>query len=110
MTDTTVLLIHLSTGEDVIGEVRRTPTGYELLRPTIPQIQLDHATQSMRVGIAPLHPWDQSATSETLHLDAAHVVYTRALPEQMVNAYLQFRSGLVMGAAATPSLASLLKG
>lgn len=113
MTDTTVLLIHLSTGEDMIGEVRRTPSGYELHRPALPQIQVDHAAQSMRIGIAPLHPWDQSATDETLYVDASHVVYTRTLPEQMINAYLQFRSGLVMGVpsgSASPSLASLLKG
>lgn len=113
MTDTPYLLLHLSTGQDIIGEVRRTPAGYEVQQPAMPQIQIDQAAQAMRIGIVPLHPWDSPEDRSSIHLDVSHVVYTRPLPDQMANAYLQYRSGLVMGvpsAPSSPSLASLLKG
>lgn len=113
MSDTQYLLLHLSTGQDVLGEVTRTPTGYEVHQPAMPQIQIDQAAQAMRVGLAPLHPWDKPEERGSIHLDASHVIYTRPLPDQMTQAYLQYRSGLIMGvpsAPASPSLASLLKG
>jgi hypothetical protein len=113
MTDTPYLLLHLTTGQDIIGEVTRTPAGYDVQQPAMPQIHIDQAAQAMRIGIAPLHPWDRPEDRASIHLDMSHVLYTRPLPEQMVNAYLQYRSGLIMGAPtgpASPSLASLLKG
>jgi hypothetical protein len=113
MNESSYMLLHLSTGQDIIGEVLRTETGYDVRQPAMPQIQIDQAAQAMRIGIAPLHPWDQPSENSTIHLDAAHVVYMRPIPEQMANAYLQYRSGLVLGVPtppASPSLASLLKG
>lgn len=110
-TTTSFALVHLVSGEDIIGEIRESMDSLIIQYPVRPQVHIDPAAQTMRIGIVGLHPWEQEKTDSTIQVHRQHVLYTRPLPTQMENAYLQYRSGLVMGASVgEPSLASLLKG
>lgn len=104
-----LLLVHLATGEDVIGKTRfdAGTSTYHIEDPVSPHMSMDPSTGSVRVGLMPVRPF----ADENLHeikVSMLHVVYVASLSEQMQNAYTQFTSDIVI--PDNQSLSSLLKG
>lgn len=104
-----VRLLHLATGEDIIGRVSfdSSTSVYTVEKPVSPHMTMDPTTGSVRVGLMPIRPY-ASEDVATLPVSALHVVYVAPLADQMLNAYTQFTSDIQIADAST--LSSLLKG
>lgn len=101
-------LLHLATGEDIIGKVtfNAEDSTYLVHDPVSPHMQMDPSTGSVRVGLMPLRPFAEETTQ--IALSALHVVYVTPVAEQMRTAYTQYHSNIVIPESS--SLSSLLKG
>lgn len=102
-----VYLLHLITGQDIIGEVTfdEASMSYHVALPVTPHVSVG-PDGGVRVGLMPLHPY--AATAEKLVIGSYHVIYQQPVGEQMEQAYRQFHSPLVL--PPQQSLSSLLKG
>lgn len=103
-----VRLVHLATGEDVIGAVTFSvdDSTYHIEDPVSPHMQMDPATSGVRVGLMPLRPFAEETPK--VIISALHVVYVTPVSDQMQNAYRQYHSSIVVPESS--SLSSLLKG
>lgn len=104
MENTVIRMLHLTTGEDVVGRMRLDDQGVTWLvdDAVMPNMAIDPSTGSVRVGLLPVRPY---AETDQLRISTLHVIYDAALTEQMETAYRSYCSGIVTSA---PPLSSLL--
>lgn len=102
--ETSIRLLHLTTGEDVIGRMRLDDQQVTWLveDAVMPNMAIDPSTGSVRVGLLPIRPY---ADAENIRISTLHVIYDAPLTEQMETAYRSYCSGIVTSA---PPLSSLL--
>jgi hypothetical protein len=105
MSASTIRLLHLTTGEDIIGRMRLddAQVTWIIEDAVMPNMAIDPSTGAVRVGLLPVRPY---ADTDHMQVSTLHVIYDAPLTEQMENAYRSYCSGIV--APATPSLSSLL--
>lgn len=114
MSNADILVLHLSSGEDIIGKARLDDQGInwlveDAIRPTI---MPDPETGRPRVSLMPVIPYGET---DNLSISTLHVMFTVPAAEQMRDAYRQMTSGLVVpnGMPPTPppgALKSILQG
>lgn len=103
-----IRLVHLATGEDVIGVVafNADDSTYHIDEPVAPHMQMDPSSGSVRVGLMPVRPFAEE--TKKIVVSSLHVVYVTPVSDQMQNAYRQYHSNIVV--PESTSLSSLLKG
>jgi hypothetical protein len=103
-----IRLVHLTTGEDLIGAVtfETGDSTYHIEEPVSPHMQVDPSSGSVRIGLMPVRPFAEE--TKKIVISSLHVVYVAPISEQMQNAYRQYHSNIVV--PDTGSLSSLLKG
>lgn len=107
-----ILVLHLSSGEDIIGKARLDDQGINwLVEDAVrPNIMMDD-TGRARVALVPVIPYGDS---DNLVISTLHVLFTVPAAEQMQNVYRQMTSGIITPEVSSPttpgSLKSLLQG
>lgn len=108
-----ILVLHLSSGEDIIGKARLDDQGINwLVEDAVrPNIMMDPESGRARVALVPVVPYGDS---DRLTISTLHVLFTVPAAEQMQNVYRQMTSGIITPDSSTPttpgSLKSLLQG
>jgi hypothetical protein len=110
-----ILVLHLSSGEDIIGKARLDDQGINwLVEDAVrPNIMMDPESGRARVALVPVIPYGDS---DNLLISTLHVLFTVPAAEQMQNAYRQMTSGIVTPEVLPPSspsptnLKSILQG
>lgn len=93
-------LVHLTSGEDIVGKVFRDEDGYSIERPVVPQVMSNG--QQMRVALMPLRPYIEQETP--IYVLNQHVLFVTPINEQMQQLYVQFTSNIVIAAASEVKL------
>lgn len=88
-----VVLVHLVTGEDVLGRAWKDDAETRIDEPTLPQIASPDGRQ-FRVGLIPYRPYIDS--SVPLVVRNEHVVAILPVNEDMAKLYVQFTSNITI--------------
>lgn len=93
-------LVHLVSGEDVIGHVFQAQDGaVKIEKPVVPNIRTDG--QRFNVSLMPFRPYVDPDAS--LHVRGEHVIDVLELGAQMKDLYVQFTSNIkIAGPADIP--------
>lgn len=107
-TTTTAQIVHLTSGEDVVGIVSfdEARSGYVIRDPVSPQVEVDTQKGAMRLGLLPIRPYYGSDKTKDIFISTLHVLYVTNLSKQMEEAYRQYHSKIVL--PKLDSLSSLL--
>lgn len=97
-------IVHLVSGDDIIGKVSVHAAGYEIEKPISIAMSPSPNGQGVHVSILPLRPY--AAEIERMFIDGSHVIFITELSEQMLKSYTAYTSNIVLPNA--PSLSSLL--
>lgn len=97
-------IVHLVSGEDIIGDVDQIVGGYQIKNPISVALAPSPDGRGMRISIVPLRPYAKEIDSMTIADE--HVIFVTELSEQMLKSYQAFTSNIVL--PDTPDLSSLL--
>lgn len=110
-----ILVLHLSSGEDIIGKARLDDQQINWLveGAVRPNIMMDPESGRARVALTPVIPYGES---DNLVISTLHVLFAVPAAEQMQNVYRQMMTGIVTpdvlpptGGSEGRSLKSLLQ-
>ena len=101
-------IVHLASGEDVVGLVTydEARSGYLIRGPVTPHVEVDPQKGTMRLGLLPIRPYYGSDKTAEIFISSLHALYVSNLSTQMEDAYRQYHSKIVLPAGT--SLSSLL--
>ena len=96
-----ILVLHLTSGEDIIGKARLDDQGANWLieNAVRPNVIVEPESGRARVALTPVIAYGES---DKLVISTLHVTFTIPASEQMVNAYRQMLSGIVTPSAVGP--------
>ena len=97
-------IVHLVSGEDVIGDVIPVVGGYKIADPISVALTPAPDGRGVRISIVPLRPYAKEIDSMVISDD--HVIFMAELSEQMLSSYKAYTSNIVIPEA--PALSSLL--
>lgn len=100
-----ILVLHLTSGEDIIGKARLDDQGVNwLIEDAVrPNVMVEPESGRARVALMPVIAYGES---DKLIISTLHVTFVVPAAEQMVKAYRQMLSGIVTPAGEPPALES----
>jgi hypothetical protein len=102
-----VRMYHLSTGEDIIGEMLPSKPGYATVgRPVRPNVNFDPQTGRVPMGLMPVLLF--SDKDEEIMISADHIVFSVGVKEDVARLYQQSVSSIQV--AGPGDIKTLLKG
>jgi hypothetical protein len=94
--------VHLTSGEDIIGDVYKDRDLYTIKKPVIPNVAFDQGNSKFHVGLLPLRPY--LGTIEQIEVPSAKVIYVVPVGKQMEQLYRQFTSDIILAPSLPPEL------
>lgn len=93
--------VHLMTGEDVIGDVRRFPKDgiVRIMRPTMPHIAPAPDQSGYRVGLLPLRPY--LGKIDFVDVPEAQIAYMVPAGDKMTEMWRQYTSEISLAGPGT---------
>lgn len=104
-----VSVIHLSTGEDIIGTAKfdEGTHNWVIGNPVSPQFGYDPGSGRMRMALTPLRAFNEDNPTE-ITVSTLHVIYVVPASDQLAEAYRQYNSPISLPTQS--ELSTLLQG